>query len=63
MPRSFKPDTYQLEIKPYTINATFVGNLKIFGSWISDGSRIKLDADRGLDVTNVNIQCTAPNTT
>ncbi|KAG8041192.1 hypothetical protein G9C98_002180, partial [Cotesia typhae] len=46
MPRSFKPDTYQLEIKPFTINATFVGNLKIFGNWISDGSRIKLDADQ-----------------
>ncbi|XP_044584203.1 aminopeptidase N isoform X1 [Cotesia glomerata] len=63
MPRSFKPDTYELEIKPYTINATFVGNLKIFGNWISDGSRIKLDADRGLDITNINIQCIAPNTT
>ncbi|CAD6215555.1 GSCOCG00000365001-RA-CDS, partial [Cotesia congregata] len=63
MPRSFKPDTYELEIKPYTINATFVGSLKIFGNWISDGSRIKLDADRGLDITNINIQCIAPNTT
>ncbi|XP_008544416.1 aminopeptidase N [Microplitis demolitor] len=63
MPRSFKPTNYELEIKPFTINATFLGKVKIFGSWISEGSRIKLDVDRGLHITNISIKCLSPNST
>lgn len=63
MPRGFKPITYQLQIQPTTKDATFKGQVKIFGLWTTNGSRIKLDADCGLYITDIKLQCLSVNGT